>query len=71
AYTSSKGEMYLDQSTSYPYGFSVWIPVGTSGGSSLLSEYSGKTIDVSGYIQSYGGEPEIEVTSSSQITLAQ
>jgi hypothetical protein len=71
AYTASSGQIYLDESTSPPYGFSVWIPTGTSGGSSLVSEYSGKKIDVSGYIQDYKGEPEIEVTDSSQITLVQ
>lgn len=71
AYTSDSGQMYLDQSTSAPYGFSVWIPAGTSGGSSWLSEYSGQNIDVTGAITNYNGEPEIEVTSASQITAVQ
>lgn len=71
AYTSGSGQMYLDQSTSAPYGFSAWIPAGTSGGSSIINEYSGKDIDVTGSIVNYNGEPEIEVTSASQITLAQ
>jgi hypothetical protein len=71
AYTSSKGEMYLDQYLSAPYGFSVWIPAGYSFGPSVLSKYSGQNINVSGTITSYEGEPEIEVTSASQITLAQ
>lgn len=70
AYTSGSGQMYLDQSTSAPYGFSVWIPAGTSGGSSLINQYSGQNIDVTGSITNYNGEPEIEVTSSSQIQLA-
>jgi len=70
-YTSSKGEMYLDQSTSPPYGFSVYIPAGTSFGPSVLDEYSGKEIDVTGTITAYGGEPEVIVSSASQITLAQ
>lgn len=71
AYTSDSGQMYLDQYSSAPYGFSAWIPAGTSDGASLLSQYSGQSIDVTGYIQNYKGEPEIEVTSASQITLAQ
>lgn len=70
-YTSYSGQMYLDQSTSPPYGFSVYIPAGTSFVPELLNEYSGKDIDVNGYIQNYYGEPEIEVTAASQITLAQ
>jgi hypothetical protein len=69
SYTSGSGQMYLDQSLSPPYGFSVWIPAGTSGGASLLNEYSGKNIDVTGSIVNYKGNPEIEVTSASQITL--
>ena len=71
AYTSDSGQMYLDQSTSAPYGFSVWIPAGTSGGSSIINQYSGQSIDVTGSIVNYNGEPEIEVTSASQITVAQ
>ena len=71
SYTSYSGQMYLDQYTSAPYGFSVWIPAGTSGGSSLLSQYNGQAIDVIGTITSYNGEPEIEVTSASQIKVAQ
>jgi len=70
AYTSDSGQMYLDQYTSAPYGFSVWIPAGTSGGSSIMNEYSGQSIDVTGSIVNYNGEPEIEVTSASQITQA-
>jgi hypothetical protein len=70
AYTSSRGEMYLDQSTSAPYGFSVYIPAGSSFGSSLLNTYSGESIDVTGYITNYRGEPEIEVTSASQVQVA-
>jgi hypothetical protein len=65
------GQMYLDQSTSAPYGFSAYIPAGTSFGPSVLSQYSGQSIDVTGSIINYNGEPEIEVTSASQITLAQ
>ena len=71
AYTSGSGQMYLDQSTSAPYGFSAYIPAGSSFGSSALSEYSGQNIDVTGSIVNYNGEPEIEVTSASQITSAQ
>lgn len=71
AYTSGSGQMYLDQSTSAPYGFSAYIPAGSSFGSSALSEYSGQSIDVTGSIINYNGEPEIEVTSASQITSAQ
>ena len=71
AYTSGSGQMYLDQSTSAPYGFSAYIPAGSSFGSSVLSQYSGQSIDVTGSIINYNGEPEIEVTSASQITLAQ
>lgn len=71
AYTSYSGQMYLDQYTSAPYGFSVWIPAGTSGGSSIINQYSGQNIDVTGSIVNYNGEPEIEVTSASQIRLAQ
>jgi len=71
AYTSSSGQMYLDQSLSAPYGFSAYIPAGSSFGSSLLSQYSGQNIDVTGSIVNYNGEPEIVVNSASQITLAQ
>lgn len=71
AYTSGSGQMYLDQSTSAPYGFSAYIPAGSSFGPSLLNQYSGQSIDVTGSIINYNGEPEIEVTSASQITLAQ
>ncbi len=71
AYTSDSGQMYLDQSTSAPYGFSAYIPAGSSFGPSLLNQYSGQSIDVTGSIINYNGEPEIEVTSASQITLAQ
>jgi len=70
-YTSSRGEMYLDQSLSPPYGFSVYIPAGSSFGASVLNQYSGKRITVTGTIQDYRGEPEIEVTDASQIQLAQ
>ncbi len=72
AYTSpSSGSMYLDQSTSAPYGFSAYIPAGSSFGPSLLNQYSGQSIDVTGSIINYNGEPEIVVNSASQITLAQ
>ena len=71
AYTSSSGQMYLDQSLSAPYGFSAYIPAGSSFGSSVLSQYSGQSIDVTGSIINYNGEPEIVVKSASQITLAQ
>jgi len=71
AYTSSSGQMYLDQSTSAPYGFSAYIPAGSSFGPSLLSQYSGQSVDVTGSIINYRGEPEIEVTSVSQVQLAQ
>lgn len=71
AYTSYSGQMYLDQYTSAPYGFSVWIPAGSSFGPSLLNQYSGQNIDVTGSIVNYNSEPEIEVTSASQITMAQ
>jgi hypothetical protein len=70
-YTSSRGSMYLDQSTSAPYGFSAYIPAGSSFGPSLLNEYSGKLVDVTGSITSYDGEPEIVVSNASQVTLAQ
>ncbi len=70
AYTSYSGQMYLNQYSSAPYGFSVWIPAGTPDGSNWLNEYSGQSIDVTGSIVNYNGEPEIEVTSSSQISLA-
>ena len=70
AYTSDSGQMYLDQYTSAPYGFSAWIPAGTPGGSLWLNEYSGQSVDVTGNITNYNGEPEIEVTSASQIQLA-
>ena len=71
AYTSGSGQMYLDQSTSAPYGFSAYIPAGSSFGPSLLNQYSGHNIDVTGSIVNYNGEPEIVVNSASQITLAQ
>jgi hypothetical protein len=72
AYTSpSSGSMYLDQSLSAPYGFSAYIPAGSSFGSSLLNQYSGQNIDVTGSIVNYNGEPEIVVNSASQITLVQ
>lgn len=70
AYTSDSGQMYLDQYASAPYGFSVWIPAGTSGGSTWLNEYSGQNIDITGTITNYDGEPEIEVTTASQIQTA-
>jgi DNA/RNA endonuclease YhcR with UshA esterase domain len=35
-----------------------------------MNEYSGQSIDVTGSIVNYNGEPEIEVTSASQITQA-
>jgi hypothetical protein len=66
---SGKGQMYLDQQTSYPYGFSVYVPAGSSFGPALLSSYSAKLIDVTGTITQYDGEPEIEVTSPAQIRL--
>ena len=71
AYTSSRGEMYLDQYTSAPYGFSVYIQAGSSFGPGVLSQYSGQSIDVTGAITNYNGEPEIEVYSASQIQAAQ
>lgn len=71
AYTSDSGQMYLDQSTSAPYGFSAYIPAGSSFGPSLLNQYSGQSIDVTGSIVNYNGEPEIVVNSTSQITAAQ
>jgi len=71
AYTSSSGQMYLDQSLSAPYGFSAYIPAGSSFGPSLLNQYSGQNIDVTGSIVNYNGEPEIVVNSASQILLAQ
>jgi len=71
AYTSSNGQMYLDQSLSAPYGFSAYIPAGSSFGPSLLNQYSGQNIDVTGSIVNYNGEPEIVVNSASQIQLAQ
>jgi hypothetical protein len=69
-YTSSKCNAYLDQYTDYSSGFEVWIPDGCGLGTTLLSEYAGKTIDVSGTISNYEGAPEIQVTSASQIVLA-
>lgn len=70
AYTSQRGSMYLDKSLSYPYGFSAYIPAGTSFGSDLLSTYDGKTVDVTGKIQDYKGEPEIIVSDASQVVAA-
>jgi hypothetical protein len=67
AYTSPSGQMYLDQSTAPPYGFSVYIPAGSSFGRSLLTKYSGQPIQVTGFITSYAGELEIEVTSAAQV----
>jgi len=71
AYTSSRGEMYLDQYLSAPYGFSAYIPAGTSFGPSVLSQYSGQSVDVTGTITNYKGEPEMIISSASQIQLAQ
>jgi len=72
SYISYSGQMYLDQNVNdYANGFSVWIPAGESFGSSILEEYSGVPINVSGTISSYNGAPEIEVTDASQITPAQ
>lgn len=71
AYTSSKGEMYLDQSLSAPYGFAAYIPAGYSFGPGALNQYNGQSIDVTGTITSYEGEPQITVTSVTQITFAQ
>lgn len=70
-YAASSGNDYLDQYQDYSSGVGVWIPSGYSFGSSLLNKYSGQTINVSGTITQYDGAPEIEVTSPSQITLAQ
>ncbi|HUD10131.1 MAG TPA: hypothetical protein VMR28_00480 [Candidatus Saccharimonadales bacterium] len=70
--TSDSGQMYLNQDSSdYADGFSVWIPSGESFGQSVLSQYSGQSISVSGTITQYKNAPEIEVTSASQIQLAQ
>lgn len=72
AYTSSSGQMYLDQDpNNYSNGFSVWIPAGESFGPSILNQYSGVQINVSGSITQYDGAPEIIVTDASQIQLAQ
>jgi hypothetical protein len=72
AYTSDSGQMYLDQdSSNYSDGFSVWIPSGESFGASILNQYSGVPINVSGTITQYDGAPEIEVTSAAQIQASQ
>jgi hypothetical protein len=70
-YASSRCNAYLDQYSNYSSGFSVWIPDGCGLGATLLSEYANKTIQVTGTITQYSGAPEIEVTDSSQIQLAQ
>jgi hypothetical protein len=73
-YVSAAGNAYLDQydgSGSNGYGFSVWMPSSDSFGSSEINQYANKTVDVTGTITKYDGEPEIEVTNPSQITLVQ
>lgn len=70
-YTSSKCNAYLDQYSNYSSGFSAWIPDGCGLGSTLISEYANKNINVTGTITSYNGAPEIEVTNASQVQLAQ
>jgi|GEM_PF-3481355 hypothetical protein len=70
-HTSSRCNAYLDQYSNYTTGIEVWIPDGCNLGASLIRSYAGKTIDVSGTITLYDGAPEIEVTSASQVSLAQ
>lgn len=70
AYTSSSGQMYLNEFSNYASGFSVWIPAGNAFGAALLTMYANKTIVVSGTITSYNGAPEIVVTDASQVHLA-
>jgi len=67
-YVSSSGNAYLDQYENYSTGFGVWIPAGYSFGSNAVSEYAGRTIQVTGVVTSYEGAPQIEVSSQSQIT---
>lgn len=73
-YVSAAGNAYLDQydgSGANGYGFSVWMPSSDTFGSSATNQYANKAVDVTGTITKYDGEPEIEVTDPSQITLVQ
>ena len=69
-YVSAAGNAYLDQYSDYSTGIGVWIPSGYSFGSNATTEYANKTIRVTGVITSYEGAPQIEVTHSSQISVA-
>ncbi len=70
-YTSWRGNTFLDQYQAYRNGFSVYIPDGSGLSSNTARSYLGKTIDVTGTITLYKGEPEIEVADPSQVKLAQ
>lgn len=72
ALTTPNGQMYLvDGKSGSLNSFSVWLPKGESLGPVVLKQYSATSISVTGAITQYNNEPQIEVTSASQIQKAQ
>ncbi len=70
ATTSKNGNVFLDEKTNYTSGFSVTIySNNVSKFNDPVTQYSNKTIDVSGTIAQYQGHPEIIVSDPSQISI--
>ena len=68
-YTSWQHNTFIDQTSNYSQGFSVYVPNGSGLSSETAHSYLNKTIDVTGTITSYRGAPQIMVSDPSQIKL--
>jgi DNA/RNA endonuclease YhcR with UshA esterase domain len=66
---SGKGNIFLNMGGKYPnQAFTAFIPSGSAAQFPNAQQYEGRTVAVTGKIQSYKGKPEIVVTSPAQIS---
>ena len=68
---SKKGNVFLNMGGQYPNQlFAGFIPASSAANVPNPQQYEGKTVSLSGKIVLYRGNPEIVVSSSSQLKIA-
>lgn len=69
-HTSDRGNVFLNMGGHYPsQAFTGFIRARDAGAFPNVQSYQGKTVNVSGTIKLYKGKPEIELQSSSQLSV--
>lgn len=68
-FETSGGTKFIDEKVDYQNGFVVYIPRDSEFSTVALSQFDGKTVKVTGLINSYNGYPQIEATSYSQVKI--